>query len=60
MSTEKNWQRALRYRKLALVEADRGKADLLNQTADEAEHGVLCTADRLHAIHITAGSLAAF
>jgi hypothetical protein len=60
MSIEKNWQRALRYRKLALAEPDRGKADLLNQIADEAERGILCTADSLHAISITAGALPSY
>jgi hypothetical protein len=44
MSNERNHTRALRYRKLALAEADKYNANLLNQLADEAERGVLCTA----------------
>jgi hypothetical protein len=60
MSIEKNRQRALRYRKLALAETDRGRAELLNRIADEAERGVLCTADGLHSIHITPGALSAY
>ena len=40
----------MRYRKLALAEPDRGKADLLNKIADEAERGILCTPERLHPI----------
>jgi hypothetical protein len=43
----KNHMRAVRYRQLALPEADKGKADLLHQIADEAEQGLLCTVDRL-------------
>jgi hypothetical protein len=45
MSNEKNHARALRYRKLALAETDREKARLLNNLADEAERGILCTVD---------------
>jgi hypothetical protein len=48
MSTDKNHARALRYRKLALAEADKDRALLLNRLADEAERGVLCTLDRLY------------
>ena len=48
MSTEKNHARALRYRKLALAETNRDNARLLNQIADEADRGVLCTVDQLH------------
>jgi hypothetical protein len=47
MSTENNHARALRYRKLALAELDKEKAGLLNRIADEAEQGVLCTADNI-------------
>jgi hypothetical protein len=47
MSIEKNHVRALRYRKLALSEPDREKATLLNRIADEAEQGVLCTAENI-------------
>ena len=46
MSAEKNHKRALRYRELALREADKDRADLLNRIAMEAEQGVLCTVDR--------------
>lgn len=42
----KDLMRALRYRKLALAEPDSEKAALLNTIADEAERGVLCTADK--------------
>ncbi len=44
MST-KNQGRAVRYRALALAEAERSKADLLLKLADEAERNVLCTSD---------------
>jgi hypothetical protein len=37
--------RAVRYRRLALAEEDRQKAELLHKIADEAERGVLVTAD---------------
>jgi hypothetical protein len=37
--------RAVRYRRLALVEADPKKANLLQQIADECERGVLVTAE---------------
>jgi hypothetical protein len=47
MSIEKNHARALRYRKLALSEQDKKKATLLNRIADEAEQGVLCTAENI-------------
>lgn len=47
----KSHMRAVRYRQLALVEADKGKADFLRQIANESEQGVLCTVDWLdHAI----------
>lgn len=42
--------RAVRYRRLALAESDRQKADLLFKLAAEAEKGVLFTADWLHSI----------
>jgi hypothetical protein len=48
MSSSKNHTRALRYRQLALAEADRSKADLLYKLADEAERDVLCTSDWMH------------
>jgi hypothetical protein len=47
MSAENNHARAVRYRKLALSELDKDKAGLLNRIADEAEQGVLCTADNI-------------
>lgn len=37
--------RAVRYRRLALAESDKEKADLLCKIADEADKGVLVTAD---------------
>jgi hypothetical protein len=37
--------RAVRYRKLALAERDREKADLLYKLAEEADRGLLCTAE---------------
>jgi hypothetical protein len=39
--------RAVRYRRLALAESDPEKAKLLQQIADEADRGVLVTADWL-------------
>jgi hypothetical protein len=44
--TDKNQQRAVRYRRLALAEPDKAKATLLFKIADEAERGVLCTVDQ--------------
>lgn len=41
--------RAVRYRRLALAEEDRAKADLLLKLADESDRGILCTAERLSA-----------
>ena len=41
--------RAMRYRKLALAEADKGNADLLLKLADECDRGLLCTAEWLAA-----------
>jgi hypothetical protein len=37
--------RAVRYRRLALAEEDKEKAELLYKLADEAEKGVLVTAE---------------
>ena len=37
--------RAVRYRRLALAEPDKEKAQLLQLIADEAERGVLCSVD---------------
>jgi hypothetical protein len=37
--------RAVRYRRLALAEPDPEKANLLQQLADEADRGVLVTAE---------------
>jgi hypothetical protein len=39
--------RAVRYRRLALAEPDPEKARLLQLLADEAERGVLVTAERM-------------
>ena len=45
--TPENHVRAVRYRQLALAEADKEKAAILNQIADEAERDVLCTVDKM-------------
>ena len=39
--------RAVRYRRLALAEEDKAKADLLRKLADESDRGLLCTAEWL-------------
>jgi hypothetical protein len=44
--SDKDHDRAARYRRLALAEPDRAKAALLLKIADEAERGVLCTVDQ--------------
>jgi hypothetical protein len=44
-----NNARAIRYRRLALSEDDRAKADLLLKLADEYDRGLLCTAEWLSA-----------
>ena len=41
--------RAVRYRRLALVEQDHEKANLLRLIADESDRGVLFTADWISA-----------
>ena len=41
--------RAVRYRRLALAEEDRAKADLLLKIADECDRGLLRTAEWLSA-----------
>jgi hypothetical protein len=41
--------RAVRYRRLALAEGDKGKADLLLRLADESDRGTLCTSEWLSA-----------
>ena len=41
--------RAVRYRRLALAEQDKAKADLLYKLADESDRGLLCTAEWLSA-----------
>jgi hypothetical protein len=41
--------RAIRYRRLALAEKDKAKADLLFKLADECDRGILCTSDWLSA-----------
>jgi hypothetical protein len=43
---DKNHDRAVRYRRLALAEPDKAKAALLQKIADEAERGVQCTVDQ--------------
>ena len=37
--------RAIRYRRLALAEEDKARADLLLKLADECDRGLLCTAE---------------
>jgi hypothetical protein len=44
-----NSARAIRYRRLALAEEDKAKADLLLKLADECDRGLLCTAEWLWA-----------
>jgi hypothetical protein len=39
--------RAVRYRRLALAEGDKAKADLLLKLADESDRGILCTSEWL-------------
>ena len=39
--------RAVKYRRMALAETDKAKADLLLKLADECDRGLLCTADWL-------------
>jgi hypothetical protein len=39
--------RAVRYRRLALAEEDKAKAELLFKLADECDRGVLCTVEWL-------------
>jgi hypothetical protein len=41
--------RAVRYRRLALAEGDKAKADLLLKLADESDRGILCTSEWLSA-----------
>jgi hypothetical protein len=41
--------RAVRYRRLALAEEDKARADLLFKLADECDRGILCTAEWLSA-----------
>lgn len=45
MATALDYTRALRYRRLALAETDKTAAALLNRIAQEAELGILFTAD---------------
>lgn len=47
MTGFKDEARALRYRRLALVERDPSTAALLRKLADEAEQGLLCTSRRM-------------
>jgi hypothetical protein len=46
MANLRDHARAVRYRQLALREADQSRAALLNLIADEAERGVLVISDR--------------
>jgi len=46
MTNLRDHLRAIRYRQLALREADQSRAALLNLIADEADRGVLVTSDR--------------
>jgi hypothetical protein len=39
--------RAVRYRRLALAEEDKAKADVLFRLADECDRGILCTSEWL-------------
>jgi hypothetical protein len=41
--------RSVRYRRLAIAEQDKAKADLLLKLADECDRGLPCTAERLWA-----------
>ena len=43
--SDKNRDRAVKYRRLALAEPDKAKAALLQKIANEAERGDLCTVD---------------
>jgi hypothetical protein len=45
-----NNPRAVKYRRLALVEPDEGKAQLLRLLAEEAEKGILVTSDLHRAV----------
>ena len=45
--------RTARYRRLASVEPDAGKARLLNRLADESDRGVLVTADWLRSAKLS-------
>ena len=40
--------RSVKYRRLALLEPDKAKAQLLFQIADEADRGVLVTSERIY------------
>jgi hypothetical protein len=50
--------RAVRYRRLALAEEDREKADLLYKLAEEADRGLLCTAEWMSTRTLTGAVLA--
>jgi hypothetical protein len=41
--------RAVRYRRLALAEREKAKADFLLKLADECDGGILCTSEWLSA-----------
>ena len=46
MMNQKNHDRAVRYRQLALAEPDKNRAAVLFKIAEEAERDVLCSVDR--------------
>ena len=46
MMNQKNHDRAVRYRQLALAEPDKNRAAVLLKIAEEAERDVLCSVDR--------------
>jgi len=43
--SNKDHDRAVRYRRLALAEPDKARAALLQKIADKAQRGVLCTVE---------------
>ena len=51
---ERSEMRVMRYRRLAVSEADAQRASVLQRIADEAERGVLCMAPHPLAIRVVA------
>jgi hypothetical protein len=49
--------RAIRYRRLAMIEKDPERARILRQIADEADRGVLCVSSRCAGRHSSHPSL---